>query len=714
MLNTVLVEIPQQFLWAFVRTAPYLLLGLLAAGALRVLLPDELLLRLLGRGRARGVVVASLFGIPLPICSCGVVPVSLTMRRKGAGRGATMSFLVSTPETGVDSIALTFGLMGPVMAIFRPIVALVTALVGGLILEAADDEAGGELDENLGEEPEPCTCEDGCDESPPPPAEGRLQAIVRYGFGELLAELSTWLLLGLLLTAIVGALLPDDFLAGRALGAGLPAMLLMIAVGLPLYMCASSSTPLGAAFVAKGLSPGAALVFLLVGPATNLATITMVRRFYGDRFIRVYVGTVIVVSLVAGLALEWLLVATGWQVFGLVGTDEAAPFGLFDIGCALLLAGLIVIGYRRTGLRGPLREVADSSAALALLVWRVRRWERPQRRLVGILAAIVALLWLISAFTVIRPGEVGVARRFGAPTDTTLAPGLHLRFPWPVETVDTCAVDHVRVIELGFRTHDGLRLRDPVVARELDLITGDENLVDLTAVAEYRVADPYAFLYVVADPDPLVQQAVVGALDEVVLANRIDDLLTVDRDPIQGAALAATQRRLDAYGAGIEVTALRLLDVHAPPQVHDAFREVASAMEDAETAVNRARGEHDRLLAEARADAAQQVADAEVDSRLLVARARGEARAFAEFSAAERSHPVATRERLYLEALERALAGRRKVIRPGSGEFELWLVPPGETGDDGNTIEVPVIPQRAGDPTSATVDLDQGYPGGTR
>lgn len=716
MVTSFLVEIVRQFAWAFARSAPYLLLGLLAAGALRVFIPDELLLRMLGGTRRRSVVLASLLGIPLPICSCGIVPVSVALRRKGAGRGPTMAFLVSTPETGVDSIALTLGLMGPVMAVFRPMVALVTSLVGGLAVRASDGDHGddeGDLGEDETAPPTACACEeegqDGCDEDDPgagaPDDGGKLRSMLRYGFVDLLGEMAVWLLVGLALTAVVGAALPDGALEGGALGSGLASMLLMVFVGLPIYMCASGSTPLGAALVAKGLNPGAALVFLLVGPTTNLATITLVRRFHGDRFVKIYLATVVGCALLGGVALNVLVGVTGWQVLGRVGTTEAvaSPFEAF---CALLLAALIVNALRRVGVRGRLRELRDSSVALALVLMRVRRWERPGRRIAAAVAALLVGAWLWSGVTVVRPGEVGIARHFGKAQSPPMTPGLHLTAPYPIARVDICRTDRVRVAELGFRLRGEYRVRDPEVASELDLITGDENLVDITATAEYRVVDPLAFLYHVVDPDELVRHSTIAAMNEVVVGQRIDYLLTSGREDLQERTRVEAQALLDAYGVGVELISVRLLDVHAPPQVHDAFREVASALEDATTKVNVAEGDRARSLAEARGEATRVRKDAEADATRLVLRADGEARAFSGLAEVARKSPTTTRKRLYLETLERVLAGRRKIVRPGSGQFDLWNLPGGGQGEAaGRTIQVPVLPQRPGDPTSAEIEL---------
>ncbi len=736
-----LADLVRQFLWAFTASAPYFLLGLLVAGILRVFVPDALLIRWLGGSRRRSVLVASLLGVPLPICSCGIVPLSITLRRKGAGRGATMAFLISTPETGVPSIALTWGLLGPLMAVVRPLVSWITALLAGLFIEAADDEADDPTEQesfpdgDSGETAtdDTCSCDDtgscsagtdadtateaATDPDPEPDTSGvtpRIREALRYGFVELLSELSLWLLVGLALTAVIAAAVPDGVFEGKLLGTGLPAMLLAIAIGLPLYMCASGSTPMAAALVAKGISPGAALVFLLTGPATNVATVTMVRRIYGDRFLRIYLGTIAGVAIAAGLGFNALLSMTGWSVAARIGGDELGRFGAVEVLSALALAALIGFNLWRTGLRGPLAELRESSLALALLLWRGPDGRQPWRRLVLAVLALAGVIWLGTAVTQVEPGDRGVVRRFGAARAGLLEPGLHLHLPSPLDRVDVCDVEGVRLLELGFRTRSGVRIREPGVADELDLITGDENLVDITATVEFRARDAEAYLYAAEDPEEVIRQAAIAAVNETLVDRGIDAVLTVDRAPVQAEALERTRQQLTDYGLGVELMALRLMDVHAPPQVHDAFREVASAQEDAATTINTAEGARERALAGARGAAAEARLSAQADALMGKATATGEAEAFQALRDASAAAPAGTRKRLYLEAIERVLPGRVKVIRPGAGAggFELWLVPAGGGDDEGggDTIEVPIIPQAPGDPESMEIDLGAGLP----
>ncbi len=299
-------------LWAqetwdiLLESAPWLMGGFLLAGLLHVLVPIATISRHLGRPGWAGVLKASLVGIPLPLCSCSVIPVATSIRRQGASRGAFAGFLVSTPETGVDSIMLTYALLGPVLAVVRPVAAFVSAVTVGILVgdDKPEPQANGSALPTLqpaAASGEPSCC---CSSEEPEAAapRNRLAQAAHYGLVEMMADLSPWLFTGFLLAGLAGAAIPDGFLE-RNVGSGIGAMLLMLVVGLPLYVCATSSTPVAAALIARGLSPGAALVFLLAGPATNLTTMLVVSRDLGRRGLMVYITTIAVVAVAFG----WLV-----------------------------------------------------------------------------------------------------------------------------------------------------------------------------------------------------------------------------------------------------------------------------------------------------------------------------------------------------------------------------------------------------------------------
>ena len=288
--------------WATLeQMAPYLLFGFAVAGALSVMLPAETVERHLG-GRGLGPVVrASLFGIPLPLCSCGVIPVATSLRKHGASRGATVSFLLSTPQTGVDSILATYSLLGPVFAIFRPVAAFITGVLGGWLTERF--ETAGEKAAEAARTAE--ACEDDCcahKQSHP------LLRGLRFGFYTLPRDIGQAMLIGILIAGLIAALVPDDFFAG-ALGTGFLGMLVMMLLGIPTYVCATASIPIAAALMAKGVSPGAALVFLVTGPATNAAAIATIWKMMGRRTAFVYLATIAFSALLCGFLLDFLFTA---------------------------------------------------------------------------------------------------------------------------------------------------------------------------------------------------------------------------------------------------------------------------------------------------------------------------------------------------------------------------------------------------------------------
>ena len=319
-------------------SAPYVLFGLLMAGLLKAVIPDSFVSRHLGGNSVRAVIKASLLGMPLPLCSCGVVPVAASLKKQGAGPGPTTAFLISTPETGVDSIAITYALLDPIMTVIRPLAALITATSAGLLvnlLPAGPPAPACALGSSC--------CNTTCTlqhSSPDTPLRRAIPDGIRYAFTQLLADIGPYLLAGIAIAGLITWMIPDGFIE-RHLGSGLPSMLIMLAVGIPLYVCASASTPIVAALALKGLSPGAALVFLLAGPATNAATITVVAGLLGKRVAVVYVTVIAVCALVMGMAVNVLY---GWLAKDISAWTTGihhSEGGLFSTLAAIALLGLI-------------------------------------------------------------------------------------------------------------------------------------------------------------------------------------------------------------------------------------------------------------------------------------------------------------------------------------------------------------------------------------
>jgi hypothetical protein len=286
--------------------SPYLLFGFLMAGLLSVWVSQRLVEKHLGGRGIWPLVKASLFGIPLPLCSCSVIPVSMSLYKHGASKGSTISFLLSTPQTGVDSIFVTFSLLGPIFAIFRPLAALVTGIVGGTLVDlfAADKQPNTT--------PVPACTDECCRAS----QHGKLVRALKYGFVALPRDIGKPILVGLVIAAVISAVVPEGFFAEK-LGEGIFAMIVMMFVGIPIYVCATASVPVAAALILKGLSPGAALVFLMTGPATNAAGLVTIWKALGRRTALVYLVTVAGCALLGGLILDLVTgnvdVAVAWK-----------------------------------------------------------------------------------------------------------------------------------------------------------------------------------------------------------------------------------------------------------------------------------------------------------------------------------------------------------------------------------------------------------------
>jgi uncharacterized membrane protein YraQ (UPF0718 family) len=306
----------QNLLDLYLEAAPWLLLGLVMAGLLKAWLPEGMLQQKLGQGRFLPILKATLIGAPLPLCSCGVLPAAMGLRRSGASKSATVSFMISTPETGPDSIAVTYALLGPFMAVVRPVAAILSALFAGLLnsLLVAQGEAAKPAITLPIEDAAACGCADGaCGTTIRSNSSGIWQRSgqgLRYAFTDILDDIWLWLFAGLVLAALVMSFIPPDSLAGW--GDGIDAMLLMLLVGIPMYICATASTPLAAAMMLAGISPGTVLVFLLAGPATNLATMGVIQREMGLRTLVLYLLGISISSILLGLLTNQLVSA--WKI----------------------------------------------------------------------------------------------------------------------------------------------------------------------------------------------------------------------------------------------------------------------------------------------------------------------------------------------------------------------------------------------------------------
>lgn len=324
----------QNLLDLLLEASPWLVFGLALGGAMKALIPTTLLQQhLKGQGIA-AITKAAILGAPLPLCSCGVIPAALGLRKAGASKPATTSFLVSTPETGIDSISITYALLGPFMAIVRPIAALISALTAGLLVAVFDPEKETSHQPATSHQKADCcsnsspscdgdetatpecvtsccdTQEMGTTEAAKKPWPYKIMEGIRYAFTQLLDDIVVWLIIGLIFAALVKTYLPPDFLVQW--GTGITAMLIMLLAGIPMYICATASTPVAAGLIMSGISPGVALVLLLTGPATNISTLGVINRELGKRTMWLYLLGVGVTAIVSGVLVD--LVVTTWNI----------------------------------------------------------------------------------------------------------------------------------------------------------------------------------------------------------------------------------------------------------------------------------------------------------------------------------------------------------------------------------------------------------------
>jgi uncharacterized membrane protein YraQ (UPF0718 family) len=329
--------------WEMLQQASiYILFGLLVGGMLKMFLSPSYVATHLGSGRFSSVFKAALLGIPIPLCSCGVLPAAASLKKQGANNGATTAFLISTPESGVDSISITWALLDPIMTIARPIAAFFSAFAAGCA-----ENFFNPPDRTQQATPDlSCPIDNCCDGTECPPEEHKhhhslmekLKIGVKYAATDLWADLAGWFFVGILLAGLISVLVPDAVIV-KYLGGGLSSMLLMLAFGIPLYICATASTPIAAAFIMKGVSPGTALVFLLVGPATNVTSLSVLIGLLGKRATVLYLVSIAIISVCCGLAVDAVYLSLGVSAVASVGqTAEVFPGWVMLFSTLLLLA----------------------------------------------------------------------------------------------------------------------------------------------------------------------------------------------------------------------------------------------------------------------------------------------------------------------------------------------------------------------------------------
>ncbi len=468
--------------------APMLLLGLFLSGVIHVLISREAILKWLRDDSLKSVSTSAAVGVPIPLCSCSVVPVVAEMRRKGASRSACMSFLITAPETGADSILVTNAFFGPIVAIARPIISFITAVVAGIfcigsIKDKRDGGAGYKNHEQDNDEDycrnDHCNHEHGTHEYMVPgkedchvsfseiknltvlwlrkisnilsrkrlvfwvkpkscrdilspsdsaensayksPAEAAntdsqelnfkrvVRHIFHYGFIEIADDILFSLMVGIILGGLLFLAIPGDLASNQyTFWAAYPVMVLL---GVPLYICASASTPIAAALIAKGFSPGAALVFLMTGPATNTATIAIIAGQFGSRFTSIYVGSVVVMTVLIGIAVDALLLAAGITIPVVLRMSDSHALQILQWASAIALAALTIWRFRAGAMKNGYEDLISNLRPLLKHFRSLWRWlagkNRGSSQGIGMLCVIALALLLSSGFTPIPPGTLG-------------------------------------------------------------------------------------------------------------------------------------------------------------------------------------------------------------------------------------------------------------------------------------------------------------------
>lgn len=331
----------------FVEISPYLILGFFFAGLLHTLLGEKYIKRHFAKSGIWSTIKAAIFGIPLPVCSCAVIPLAESLRKDGASKSSTMAFLVSTPSSGIDSILATYALMGPVFTVFRPIASLISGVLVGIVTHFKGDEkenrSGSANDSATTENNGNASNNDSSNDSSNDTTKNAkpkktVKEIFSYGFKVIPSEISKWLLIGVIIGGAISAVVPADFGVKYLLGSPLLNYVVIMLISVPLYVCATGSIPIAAALITKGVMPGAALALLIAGPATNSVTISFVYKKLGKKVAFFYVLSIVIVAVASGMIFDALVPASVLDMTYVTAGKGAHLPEYVKIICALLMA----------------------------------------------------------------------------------------------------------------------------------------------------------------------------------------------------------------------------------------------------------------------------------------------------------------------------------------------------------------------------------------
>ena len=679
----------KEVLVLYYAAAIYILVGFTLAGIIRVIFRSETIHKYLGKERYKAIFRSSLFGIPLPLCSCSVLPTAMSLRKSGANKGATTSFLISTPEVGVDSIMLTYGLMGGIMAFFRPLAAFLTAITAGIFVEYAEKKTGHSPDEGVrefSEDVEDKKDEVKCDEKEKAFHDFRqmsysdMKALWKesfgYAFGELFNDISWWLALGFILAGIIAIAIPDwiftKFLSGNF------ALFIMLIVGIPMYVCASSSTPIAAAMLIKGMSPGAVIVFLLAGPATNLGSIMILKKFLGKRSLIIYLATIAVMTLLFGFIVNALYPGNTFPVKKFISPIKAEELSYIKILASILLFGLIARSFIKS-------RIPDEWVRFNDFLYKFTHFKFTKSNVTALIGLFLLISYLSTSFLIVQPGQLGFILRFGKIQRANLTPGFHLHFPYPIEKGDRYPVKKIRKINIGFEgekeTEGPVYLAEGSKNKEALFITGDENIIDFNYAVQYDIRPEMAFksLYLISDLDNIIKSITIGKMIKTIGTYPIDAVYTTERSTIEERVRQLVQEELDRLEMGVRVLQVNLVYVHAPSKVHYYFRDVASAQEDMNTTISLAEVYATEKLNLSKGEGNKIFNEAVSHKKDLIYTSQGESESFNRQRQSFILAPDVSRLRLYLETIEEVLPGLRKYIKPPKGkvdDIDIYMLDP--------------------------------------
>jgi membrane protease subunit HflK len=508
-----------------------------------------------------------------------------------------------------------------------------------------------------------------------------------YIFDDFFNEISWWLMLGFVISGIITVIIPDAVFS-RFLSGNL-SLFIMLVAGIPMYVCASGSTPIAAAMLVKGLSPGAAIVFLLAGPATNLGSIMILKKFLGSRSLSIYLAAIILMTLFFGFIVNALFPGNTFPVKIIENPIETTQFSYIKLGAAIVLLGLFYRSFLTSPIPDEWHRYFNYFGRLARFsndyLYHHIRFKFTQYNVILLIFGFLLITYLSTMFLIVEPGQLGFVRRFGKIQRENLPPGIHLHFPLPIARGEAYPVQEIRRINIGFAENEQKADKTLPLEGELNqealYITGDENIIDLNFVIQYDIRPDMAArsIYLVSDLDSIIKSIAIKSMIETIGTYQIDDVYSTERLALEQTVAGLVRQQLDRLAIGVRVLQVSLVYVHAPGRVHFDFRDVASAQEDRNRSINLAEVYATEKINMARGNGHRIIQEAHSYSTRLTNLSRGESQSFESQRQSYRLAPEVTRFRLYVETLETVLPGIRKYVKPPKGRIEnldLYMLDP--------------------------------------